>query len=354
MRLGTQWTEDEPIIIPDLSDKTRIYFVNECFLRKIPSSIFQRYPNLEAAHFHCAIVSLSPGDFEGAKNLSQLEIDGNLIHQIRRGTFEHLGKVSSLRLTSNSISDIEGYAFEGMAELTYVNLDGNELTTLRKDAFSGVPKVRSIHLQNNKLSSIEEGALDVPELRSLILLHNQLSTLPNKLFESTESLRSLYLTDNKFEDIPAALSELSASLEELVVDENPLRRLNLRDLQQITSLNTVSLVGSQVTLPEKVDGTNVAAQSNLYEIKLTGRNLTSAVLEHLSAFPNLKHISIGPNLTIGLIKGIDNIKGMFPNLEQLEITGEETGCSWLELTMPNLKIASTHTWPEGFKCIISF
>lgn len=346
------WSAGEELTIPNLGNRTRLEVKTSCDWMSFPSAIFSANSTLLEAEIDCDVRHLAQEDFLYARNLVSLRMEGNKLQRIERNTFVYLMKLVSLFLVLDEITVLEDRAFHWMRALETLDLSYNNLTTLGRETFAGASELRNIDLCANAIKSIKEGTFDLTKLETLNIAENRLTTLRPYIFANPKTFSHLFLHNNHFTDFPREILRLS-SLEHLTLDGNPLKKFKLEDLVRMLNLKSVSLMGTEITLPEDVPemASNV---SKLVEIKLTGKELTTHVLQHLSAFPSLERITLGYDVPIMCIKGIENIQIMFPNVTEIVLMGDEFACEFLKEHKTSINVDLRYTsLDERLMCILS-
>ena len=66
---------------------------------------------------------LDDGMFSGLYQLRRLDLDKNMIQEIRNNTFSHLRKLEILHMSDNALFTIYGQTFHGLMNLRVLHLD---------------------------------------------------------------------------------------------------------------------------------------------------------------------------------------------------------------------------------------
>lgn len=199
------------------------------------------------------ITMLTPGDFEGLRNLRELNLSYNSILELPDGVFDDLISLKRLDISRNELRRLSASTFgalsgledlnlyrtlpgripegllDGLTILRHLNLGGCGLTDLPDDLFANLTKLQSLYLWSNRFSEIP-GALrtkgtgldrvfflnfsfnplttlpanafaGLPELDQLFLTHTPLSSISKDAFSGLTTLSDVHLNDNRIRDL---------------------------------------------------------------------------------------------------------------------------------------------------------
>lgn len=326
--MGSAVNEDLSIINAEHRDNVQIFqWLRRSKLKRLPTVIFETFPNLWHLDLAIGIDSLHVTDFDNAGNLVQLKLTRNYIKRLHSYVFIKASNLTYIDLDTNQISEIQDSTFRGLNFLLQVNLDNNFLSVLTRDAFIGAVNIETLSFERNQISTIEEGVFDLPKLREINLSFNQIQSLPDGLFLNSPQLLHVNLSDNLLLQLPQAIIK-SPSIVSLVLDANDMPELDLSDFVRIKKLEILSLkyVGVQFAQPRSTP--HYASKSLLRSLDLTYNNLGNRdILNQVSMFGNLKEIWLAFN-RFTEIDDVDTVKELFPELEKISIEVNDLNCKW--------------------------
>lgn len=153
-------------------------------------------------------VTLAPHALSGLENsLKNLNLKGTR-QKIVPGCIKNLRSLAFLDLSQNSIRELPGSdgssIFEGLNSLTALNLERNLLVQLREDAFAGVKhSLSSLSLLNNLLPEFPTAAIStLTELKVLDIGFNLLNKLPADALLTNPLITLLALDGNPLPTVP--------------------------------------------------------------------------------------------------------------------------------------------------------
>lgn len=303
-------------------------------LKRLPTVIFETFPNLWHLDLAIGIDSLHVTDFENAGNLVQLKLTRNYIRRLHSYVFIKASNLTYIDLDSNQISEVQDSTFRGLNYLLQVNFNNNFLHVLSRDAFVGAVNLETLSFERNQISTIEEGVFDLPKLREINLSFNQIYSLPDGLFLNAPQLLHLNLSDNLLLQLPQALIK-SPTIVSLVLDANDMPKLDLSDFIRIKKLEILSLKYVGVQFSQARNTPHYASKSLLRSLDLTYNNLGNTdILNQLSMFGNLKEIWLAFN-GFTTVDDVDTVKELFPELTKISLEVNDIDCKWLK------KVSST-------------
>lgn len=308
-------------------------------LRRIPKTIFETFPRLEAVTLNSAnIQSLTPSTFVNAHNLKDLHLKMNKIMKLHRALFAtYATNLETLDLSGNEISSIEDEAFDGLAKLRTLKLSGNLLKVLKTRTLSGLHGLEYLHLYSNKLTTIQSQALSLPKLIEVFFGNNRLRTLPNDLFSNTPNLEITEFSDNRLTHIGDTFVNCH-KVYSLNLENNPIEDADLMKFAQMQSLSSLSLNCTNFKFPnelptkdDKNDTANgrIIVSSSLESLNLANNNLSNAnIFEQLAMFPEIQRLYLYNN-KFTEFHHVNNIKNILPKLSTLDLIGNGAIVNWL-------------------------
>ncbi|KAM3721428.1 Leucine-rich repeats and immunoglobulin-like domains protein [Dirofilaria immitis] len=275
-----------------LAEHLQELYITDCNLEQFPRAAIQNFTKLRTLSLaYNKLTSLVRMDFQTLKYLEILNLEGNFISSLEKGTLSVLR--NSLKKLSignhNSFSDIlheiselkelqvldmgradgitnitEGI-FEGLNKLEKLLLPGCSLTVIHKNTFQGLTKLKELDLRINLLNEVECGSFAwTPNLRRLSLAGNYLNASLACWWDGLEYLEELDLGWNEFSFLENnTFFKLGATLDSL----------NLRHNKRLVHINE-----------DAFNGLSNLRCLNMSEISITEFNNT---LRHL---PSLKEL----------------------------------------------------------------
>ena len=205
--------------------------------QKIPKLVENSLSNLSNI-VHLSIISsgvteLEPGTFKNVPKLDGLNLEGNLIKEIKNGVFTGL-QVKFIYLNNNKISIIENNAFNNMT-LTLISLNNNRISAWNTNWFLGSP-VGSIYIAKNRLEEVPPHAFDfglkfkrlnVPlTVWNVVLAQNRIKKVHKDAFKHVNGFGYLSLADNNLEELPREVFHSVKNINTLDLTNNNLYHVN--------------------------------------------------------------------------------------------------------------------------------
>ncbi|KMQ95364.1 protein slit, partial [Lasius niger] len=144
------------------------------------------------------ITEIPPKAFSPYRKLRRILLSNNELDKIKGdGLFEKLPELQHLDLRKNKISRIEASAFQGAHNLTDLDLSNNQIGMLSNDTFRNLTKLSHLIISYNKLQCVQRNALaGLKNLRIISLHGNDISVIPEGAFEDLKSITHLALGSN--------------------------------------------------------------------------------------------------------------------------------------------------------------
>ena len=179
--------------------------------------------------------------FQGLSSLRQLSFGDGYLAYLPPGSLEYLPRLASLVLVSNHLTSLHRDQFQGASELSWIDLRDNPLRVVESGAFSDLP-IRYLDLRNADLTSLDLDVFSNLDNCALDLSGNRLTTLAPSVLAGAR-LVSLDLSDNDISDI-SFLSSLRYAEEidlsgNRVVDVSPLASIGISPLVLDLSRNRI-------------------------------------------------------------------------------------------------------------------
>lgn len=193
----------------------------------------------------------------------------------------------ALNLNDNQLSGAIPTEIGNLIALEHINFVNNDLTGSIPASFGNLSHLQGLFLDNNQLSgSIPATITQLDEMFNLSLRNNQLTgPLPSTIGDMT-ALVHLYIENNQLSGaIPASIGTL-ANLHDLTADDNQFSgpippELGNLPMIQILSLNRNQLSGE---IPSNLG--NIGANTNFFELGLSGNQLTGGIPVSLATKDN--------------------------------------------------------------------
>ncbi|XP_043117973.1 toll-like receptor 21 [Puntigrus tetrazona] len=281
---------------------------------------FINTPNLTNLELNINIIAyLDHKALSGLKYLVTLRLDNNLLTDIYNDTFKDLTSLKTLNLRNNQIAVIFDYAFQYLSNLNILDLGGNKITQMRPHAFDGLKNLTNLYLDRNRLKEIDSkhfgklhATLKVLDLQANNILYftehtyspfismsklldlkldaqepNGINLLPRAFFRGLTSLKSLYLTNNHIIGFGAETFDDLKSLELLTLDNSCVGIAQLKPgiFKNLRKLKTLSIENMGIkSFSKEVFG-------NLTGLKLLKLNRNAMMSLDISLLDNLTNLT---------------------------------------------------------------
>uniref|UniRef100_A0A1B0CEX4 Putative membrane glycoprotein lig-1 n=1 Tax=Lutzomyia longipalpis TaxID=7200 RepID=A0A1B0CEX4_LUTLO len=257
-------------------------------------------------------------------NVRMLDMSGNMLQRVPRGTFQQMPQLRSLNLAQNGILGLDDDSLAGLMRLESLDLKDNRIVHLHERSLATVPTLIDLNLQNNRLEEISNQLLvNLPQLKRLDLSRNSISLIPPETFRQTRSIEALDLSSNSMRELPASLAGLTElreidlsynnlvdlppdviaswrSLEELRAASNKVTALRSGSFRNLPMLQYLDVSSNEMRAMEMGAIRNLPELQELVLADNHLHNIPDRVFENL---PNLQAVhlqqnflsSIGPN-----------------------------------------------------------
>ncbi|CAI4222269.1 unnamed protein product [Auanema sp. JU1783] len=194
------------------------------------------------------IESLDEKLLRGLKQLQFLDLTGNRISIIRKGTFKETPNLEELLLDQNEISIIEDGAFENLKNLKKLSLATNMLTKITKGTFKGLENLEVLNVRNNAIESFEWPVLN--SMKKLITLDVGTNRLVNVDLQNLRNLEKLFLNNNTIHNLKSVKLRNLTSLVLVSLDRNMISEIgegDLLGLAKSTRLESITLAANNIS-----------------------------------------------------------------------------------------------------------
>ena len=171
--------------------------LNGCFLNSIDFKILKHFVHLETINLsRNTIKSIDWNLFRKNIKLKSINLSSNLIISIHKHTFQHLRDLEVLDLSYNCISKLsKSWLYSD--NLKQLQLNNNLIDEVKQTAFYQLPNLTHLDLNNNKIQRLENRLFFKSlQLQSLSLNNNQINDLNIYHLLSLHQLQQLYMRDN--------------------------------------------------------------------------------------------------------------------------------------------------------------
>ncbi|XP_074537955.1 biglycan-like [Halichoeres trimaculatus] len=216
-----------------------------------------------------------------------LDLQGNLIHEIRENDFKGLNNLYALVLVNNRISKIHPRAFLPLQQMHKLYLSHNLLTSVPKRL---PPTLVELGIHDNRIKKIAAGAFNgLYNMNCIELGRNPIknSGLEHGAFHGLR-VKYMRISETKLTSIP---KDLPFNLKELYLDQNQIQAINVEDLMQYGELHRLGLGYNKI---RSVEHGSLYYVENLRELHLDN-NLLSSVPDGLAQMKHLQVIYLHSN-----------------------------------------------------------
>ncbi|XP_010793738.1 slit homolog 2 protein-like [Notothenia coriiceps] len=149
------------------------------------------------------IEQINRGSFGNLSKLNILFLSSNQINYVEDGSFIHLCALTQLYMDSNKLTDLTGKLFQGLSNLTMLDLSENSIQFIHTSAFQFLSSLQTVRLDSNNLQQVSDllPILQLPNIQKLSIRHTPFSSFETKdlPLNVSSSLKVLDLYNSKLE-----------------------------------------------------------------------------------------------------------------------------------------------------------
>lgn len=195
------------------------------------------------------VTYISPSAFEGLYELYSVNLTNIGIDLIHPDTFANNTKLKILTLSGNNLIVMQNMSYpysdymfrsSSIEELDISNCNMQEFLPT---AFSQMNNIIYINLAGNKFTTLPQGLFDKTDtIEELDLSYNKIETLPKNIFNKT-SLGILHL---KYNEIVSNLEFVTKDVQKLDLSYNKITEVNNKMFKTMENLSNLSLKGNKI------------------------------------------------------------------------------------------------------------
>ena len=229
-----------------------------------------------------ASATLRPGDFDGLRSLTTLDLSRNSLSELPAGIFDDLMSLTSLSLSNNQLTGLPAGVFDGLTSLNLLRLNSNRLTGLPVGVFDELTALQVLNLDDNRLSELTAGVFDkLPSLMEIRLSGNNLTGLPVGILARLPALEVLDLRANRLTALADGIFSGLTNLRALHLEGNTVNPIILSvslELDEQSRLRAIVPAGAPFDVVLSLGVSNGSVAGGLNTITVPAGALESALL----------------------------------------------------------------------------
>jgi Leucine-rich repeat (LRR) protein len=231
-----------------------------------------------------------PEVLRGMHTLQTVDLEKNLIQDVRPTDFEGMSNLYGLILSRNQLKHIGAKYFPSLPSLRILSLSGNKISDIEQGSFNKLPKIEAIQLEDNLISSMTYLFTNISSLLYLNLSNNRITNFD--YINIPPSLLWLDIKKNQVKEIRNNSTE-ELHIQTLYISSNNLTMLKHNMVPH--SLELLFVDNNQINLVEPYTFKN---KTNLMEVDLRGNNLAHLELASI-IISEVKGKNIMPKFFLG-------------------------------------------------------
>ncbi|XP_037391816.1 biglycan a [Pygocentrus nattereri] len=229
----------------------------------------------------CSDLGLTHVPYDIPSDTLLLDLQCNMIHEIREGDFKGLSNLYALVLRSNQIARVHPRAFLPLKRLQKLYISHNHLTSIPRNLPASLVELR---IHDNHIRKVAAGTFS--GLGNMHVIEMGRNPLQNSGFEPGAfiglKLNYLRISEAKLTGVP---NDLPESLHELHLDHNQIQAIELEDLSRYKQLQRLGLGLNHI---RHIENGALSYLPNLRELHLDNNRLSSVP----SGLPDMKYLQV--------------------------------------------------------------
>ncbi|XP_074603980.1 uncharacterized protein LOC141857377 isoform X2 [Brevipalpus obovatus] len=223
-----------------------------------------------------------------------LDLSGNRLEKLRKGSFQYLPNVHTLILTSAEIRSVERNAFANLPSLHSLFMSGNQIASIADKAFATNFNLTLLILSHNPIIILKNFTFyGLSSLGELDLKNCHISILEEATFEPLIKLHTLWLDGNRLKILPPNIFRSLKNLHTLSITKNEILFITEQNFYGLSSLRSLSF---SVNNLRKLEDTSFGNISTLQKLDLRNNRISSLEASTFTKLTNLESLDIRNNL----------------------------------------------------------